>query len=524
MEATGSGHAVEHHPPGESTSMAPECEDGNGNLAIAPIHDLLMFQHGGMAREPASGESERLQSATGHWGSYACRGERRHPDGAGLRRIPGWDIVSPPTRAQPRRTMNRRNFVSMLGAGALVWPTALDTLMAQVSSGGAPQDEDFWRLVREQFLIPEGRIYLNNGTLGPSPRVVVDAVVEHTRRVAQTFPPGVAWDDLKTALGVLLDGDAEGFVFPRNTTEAMNFVANGLEIGAGDEVVTTDHEHIGGLKPWELIASRRGAKLKVVSLPAPLPNADEVVGLITDALTPQSRVLALSHLTFTTGAVLPVRELARECAERGIIFVIDGAHPPGMLDFSLRDTGGDFYASSPHKWLLAPQGTGLLYLAERWRTELWPTLASGGWDDLELGAHRLNHMGTMDESRLAGLLAAVGFFEVLGMERVEARVRHLNALLRTGLEGIPSLRIVSPPVGPQSSGMISFALDGVEALVLQRYLAREANVRTRVIGEYDYGWMRLSTHVYNSPAEITTVLELLDGVARGKDISEIGDP
>lgn len=420
--------------------------------------------------------------------------------------------------------MNRRSFVSMLGAGALVWPTALDTLMAQVSSGGTPQDEDFWRLVREQFLIPEGRIYLNNGTLGPSPRVVVDAVVEHTRRVAQTFPPGVAWDDLKTALGVLLDGDAEGFVFPRNTTEAMNFVANGLEIGAGDEVVTTDHEHIGGLKPWELIASRRGATLKVVSLPAPLPNADEVVGLITDALTPQSRVLALSHLTFTTGAVLPVRELARECAERGIIFAIDGAHPPGMLDFSLRDVGGDFYASSPHKWLLAPQGTGLLYLGERWRTELWPTLASGGWDDLELGAHRLNHMGTMDESRLAGLLAAVGFFEVLGMERVEARVRHLNALLRTGLEGIPNLRIVSPPVGPQSSGMISFAVEGVEALVLQRYLAREANVRTRVIGEYDYGWMRLSTHIYNSPAEITTVLELLDGVARGKDISEIGDP
>jgi selenocysteine lyase/cysteine desulfurase len=137
----------------------------------------------------------------------------------------------------------------------------VDALARQLAPGGAPDDEVFWGLVRRQFLIPPDRIYLNNGTLGPSPRVVVDAVIEHTRRVAETRPPGVAWDDLKQSLSVLLGGDPKGFVFPRNTTEAMNFVAHGLDLDVDAEVLTTDHEHIGGLEPWRLVTTRKGLRL-----------------------------------------------------------------------------------------------------------------------------------------------------------------------------------------------------------------------------------------------------------------------
>jgi selenocysteine lyase/cysteine desulfurase len=225
-------------------------------------------------------------------------------------------------------------------------------------------------------------------------------------------------------------------------------------------------------------------------------------------------VICVSHLTFTTGTVLPIRQLANRCAERDIVLAVDGAHPPGMIQLDLAAIGGDFYASSPHKWLLAPQGTGLLYIGEGWRERLWPTLASGGWDDLSLGAHRFNHMGTMDESRLAGLLAASEFFLALGMDRVEARVRYLQARLQDGLAAIPGVSTVTPTDNSIRAAMVSFRVEGVESSALQGHLSRTARIRTRVIGEYEYGWMRLSTHVYNGPDDIERVLELLSEVAR----------
>jgi len=185
-----------------------------------------------------------------------------------------------------------------------------------------------------------------------------------------------------------------------------------------------------------------------------------------------------------------------------------------MIDLDLDRVSGDMYASSPHKWLLAPQGTGMLYLSVPWRERLWPTLASGGWDDLTLGAHRFNHLGTLDESRLAGLLAAVEWMAAIRMPRVEARVRYLRDMLETGLRSIPNLDVVGAREENAKGAMVSFSLDGVESSALQRHLSRVANVRTRVIGEYNYGWMRLSTHVYNSPDQVTHVLDLIDDAAR----------
>ncbi len=416
--------------------------------------------------------------------------------------------------AETRRRIDRRGFLTVLGGATLAWPRALEGLARRLEVGGAADDEPFWAVVRDQFLIPDDRIYLNNGTLGPPPAVVVDAVAEHARRVARTYPPGVAWGDLKAATAALIGGEPEGFVFPRNTTEAVSFVANGLDIEGGDEIVTTDHEHIGGLEPWRMVCARRGAALRVARLPPTPSSPGDLVESIWGSVSPATTVVAVSHVTFTTGTVLPIAELAARCAARGIVLAVDGAHPPGMLQLDLALVGGDFYASSPHKWLLAPQGTGLLYLAPRWRDVLWPTVASGGWDDRTLGAQRLNHLGTFDESRLAGLMAALEFMRALGPDRVEARVRHLRRTLRAGLDEIPRVRVVTAADEGLAAGMVSFTVEGIDPLDLQAHLSRTGNVRTRVISEYGYGYMRLSTHVYNRPSDIDQVLGLLDDAAR----------
>ena len=414
---------------------------------------------------------------------------------------------------------NRRQFLgaatSLASAATLAWPAAVHALARRVERASQTSEQELWDIVRQAFLIPDDRIYLNVATLGAQPRAVVDAVLEHTRRVAMTYPPGVDWDGLKARLGAFVDADPAGFVFPRNTTEGMNFVANGLDLGAGDEILTTTHEHIGGLCCWQLQAARRGCVLRQLPLPIPPASPDDLVDVFRRALTPRTRVVSVSHVNFTNGAVMPVREIARLCRERGIISVVDGAHPPGMMRVSIRTIDPDFYASSPHKWLLAPQGTGFLWMGEEWRTKLWPTIASGGWDDLSLGAHRFNHLGSLDESRLAGLDAALRFQDAIGIDRIEARVRELRRHLHGALAANPRITIVSPADDALVAGMVSFTVAGEESLALQQRLGRidvdgrRWSVRTRVIGEYDYGWMRLSPHIYNTVGELDRVVAML---------------
>ena len=395
---------------------------------------------------------------------------------------------------------SRRDFLTA-GAVALSWPRALDRLRERVHSA-----QDPWAAVRSEFFIPADRIYLNIGTLGPQPKAVVDAVIEHTRRVAQSLPPGVDWETLKREAGVLLNCEPAGLVFPRNTTEGMNFVANGLELAAGDEVITTDHEHIGGLCCWQLIAKRRGVTLTIAQLANPPLDAEQALRAITRLIKPRTRVVSVSHVNFTNGLIMPVRELIEYCRPRGIIVVVDGAHPPGLLPVDLTALDADFYATSPHKWLFAAQGTGLLYLREEWRTKLWPTLASGDWDNLSLGAQRFNHLGSFDESRLAGLLAALRFHIAVGHERIVARIRELRTHMYDRLSALPRVRMMSPRAG--AAGMVSFTVDGIPALELQKKLA-EHNVRTRVIGEYNYNWMRLSASIYNRIEQIDRVVDLI---------------
>jgi selenocysteine lyase/cysteine desulfurase len=393
----------------------------------------------------------------------------------------------------------RRDFLA--SASALPWLAGWD------GHASALEPQESWERVRAEFSIPPERIYLNVGTLGPQPRPVVEAVVEHTRQVAASLPPAVPWDALRTEAAELLSCDAAGLVFTRNTTEGMGFVANGLELAAGDQVVSTNHEHVGGISCWQLLARRRGIDLVEVDLGAgadPAAAYDAVVG----ALGPRTRVVSISHVNFTNGRIMPVRRLIEHCRARGIVVVVDGAHPPGLMRVDLRALDPDFYATSPHKWLFAAQGTGLLYLREEWRGRLWPTIPSGEWDDAALGAERLGHLGTIDESRLAALLAALRFHRAVGPERVYARIRELRALLLRRLGDDPRVRLHSGEDDDAFAGMVAFTVDGVASLDLQARLAQH-NVRTRVIGEHGLGWMRLSPSIYNTPEQLERVADLL---------------
>src|SRR5260370_30954996 len=192
---------------------------------------------------------------------------------------------------------------------------------------------------------------------------------------------------------------------------------------AGDEVMMTGQEHPGGENPWQLKAKRYGIIVKEITLPRPIINRQQVLGLINAYMTPRTKVLYFSHITTFSGVVLPAKELCKLARSKGIISAVDGAHVPGMMRLNLHELGCDLYSSSPHKWLQATKGSGFLYVREEVIDRLWNTIATEGWDDPKLRAQRFQRIGSSNVPALWGLRAAIEFVNHIGMERIERRHR-----------------------------------------------------------------------------------------------------
>jgi selenocysteine lyase/cysteine desulfurase len=291
-------------------------------------------------------------------------------------------------------------------------------------------EEAYWTVLRKQFLIPADEVYLNNGTVGSSPAPVLRAIFDgynETEKMAQSDPEDYpiwgygAWNEFRDPLAAFVGCTRDEIALVRNATEANSYIANGLDMKPGDEVLMTDQEHPGGEHPWNLRAKRYGIVVKKVTLPKPVPNAAAVLNLINDAITPRTRVLFFSHITTATGVVLPAKELCALARSKGIVSAVDGAHVIGMMALNVHDLGCDMYSSSPHKWLMAPKGTGFLYVRDEMIDRLWNTIVTAGWDDPKLRAERFQRIGSSNVPSLWGMRAAVKLANDIGLDRIERR-------------------------------------------------------------------------------------------------------
>jgi len=281
---------------------------------------------------------------------------------------------------------------------------------------------------------------------------------------------------------------------------------------AGDEVITTDQEHPGGVCGWQMRAKREGIVWKQVKIPVPANDPEELVRLFGGALTPRSRVLAIPHIISGSAVVLPVKRLTALAHEHSCLALIDGAQAVGQVEVDLKAIGCDAYFSSPHKWLLAPAGNGLLYIRRDRQDLFWTTLCSSEWDNHKDGMYRFMQYGTGNRSLLAGLDAALDFHFRLGPERVRKRIRTLADRLRTGLQQIPNVKINSP-VHPEMAGaVVVYSVEGLPALDLQEQLWARRRIRVRAVSE-PLG-VRQSCQIYNNEAEIDATLEVVRALAR----------
>lgn len=424
--------------------------------------------------------------------------------------------------------LTRRRFVhwsASIGAAVLALPHAAraalrGTVPAPVREAA---DDAFWNDLRDEFLIPRDEAFFNTGTLGSSPRVVLNAVVEHMTHVDRDiahwdykpdhenyFTGYYPEDWVRSKLARLIHADVDEVAVTQNATFGMNFVANGLSLDVGDEVIVMGGAHPGGRCGWELRDKRFGAHVKQVDLPGDVNDADQLIAMFEDATTPQTRVWAIPHLTSGTAVLFPVDELCRRARERGILSVVDGAQTLGHLVIDVRSMGCDVFFSSPHKWLLAPKGTGLLYVRRDVQPCLWATLASNEWDNHAAGAYRLMQYGTGNLSLLVGLEKAVDFHMQLGSARVEERVIALADRLRAGLRSIDGVTFTSS-TGPLRSGTTVWSLPGHTGEQLQDALWERGKVRVRSMGP----GVRQCCHIYNLESEVDRSLEITRRLARG---------
>ena len=375
----------------------------------------------------------------------------------------------------------------------------------------------YWSDLRRQWLLAPDRINLNCGSVGCVPMPVLRTTVDHILYAEEFRDPEYPWfgyeesprlKEVHEAVAAFLRVSRDELALVRNATEANNIVVNGLDLKPGDEVLLTDQEHPGGRCPWEQKAARFGVKLNTVSIPKPPASAGEIVDRFEKALTPKTRVIFFSHITTVTGVVLPAREICAMARDRGVVSQVDGAHAIGQIPLDLHDIGCDFYGTSPHKWLMAPKGTGTLFIRDDRLRDLWVNIATANWNNYDLKAYRFSWFGTSNLSVIVGLKAALDFHQQIGPEIVYARIHELASQVRERLSHYPQLRIVNASADRFYGGMVTFEPDaskwkGDFKRVLELCAARNI----RIAGAPDH--IRIATHIFTQPAELDAFYDVL---------------
>jgi len=387
-------------------------------------------------------------------------------------------------------------------------------------------DADVFAAARREFLFSPEVTYCNTGTLGAMPREVLFAQTEGLRRLEAELPDWPYYtpigaplsgyqkrEDIRTDIGNFIGAEMDEIALTQNATMGMNFLSNGMTYKPGDEILTTDQEHGGGVGPFRLMAKRYGAVVKEINLDAAVANGHEgVLQAFADAITPKTKVIMFSQVTSGFGYKLPAKELCSLANSKGIFSIVDGAQVVGQLPVNVKDLDCDAYVTSPHKWLLAPKGTGILYIKREKQDEIWSTLGSYNYDNYDDGAFRFMQYGTGSPAVIYGLKAALDFNRKIGIDRIARWNFALTRQLQGGLRDIPNVQIYSGSKPELWAGATTFGLSNKSAAELQDALWA-AKIRVRAQGKNQR--VRLSAHLYVSPDDIARTLDIVRALAKG---------
>jgi isopenicillin-N epimerase len=431
--------------------------------------------------------------------------------------------------------MTRREFLGTVGRPAAlgVVAAALDPLgvrqaLAKAAEhAGSPAevatDEPFWFEIQQAFTVDRSVINLNNGGVSPSPAVVQAAHKRHLDFSNSTPPPVALWqvlepqrETVRQRLARTFSVDPEEVALVRNSSEGLQICQFGFDLQRGDEVLTSNQDYPRMIATFEQRARREGIALKQISLPVPAEDDDEVVDLYRRNITPKTKLILMCHVVNLTGQILPVKRVVELGRERGIPVIVDGAHSFAHFDFDHTDLGCDYYATSLHKWLFAPHGTGMLYGKREKIRDLWPLMAAPA--TLAADIRKFEEIGTHPAAQNLAIAEALTFHEGIGAQRKAARLRFLRDRWALRLAGHERVRLHTSLKPGKSCGIANVEVVGLDPYKLADHLWQRHHILVTPIVHPEFRGLRVTPSVYTTLAEIDQLSEVM------AEITEKGIP
>jgi selenocysteine lyase/cysteine desulfurase len=408
--------------------------------------------------------------------------------------------------------MNRREFARILAIGGAVPFVTPDLAWARGATPKLPPtpaspDEKFWLSVRDQFVMPKDLTMLNAANLCPSSGPVLETLYKVTKDMDQDPSAdnraklGDGRENTRKLLADFLHVTPEEIVITRNTSESNNLVSNGVDLKEGDEVICSSDNHPSNHTAWQQKAKRYGFTVKDVATPNPHPGMDYYVDAFTKAITPRTKVIAITHLTSSVGDLFPAKEICRMARERGILTLLDGASSFGLLDIDLSDIQPDFFSGSAHKWPCGPKENGVLYINKNSQSKIWATIYSAYPGRVGV-SRNFEGFGQRDEPAMIAFGEALKLQTSIGRSQIEKRSRELTTALIDGLKKVDGVKIWTSPNPSLRAAVLSFQPGNLDVRKLGTVLYQKDRIGCATRGGQDRAGLRFSPHFYNTHADI----------------------
>jgi selenocysteine lyase/cysteine desulfurase len=388
---------------------------------------------------------------------------------------------------------------------------------ADAAPGDLAADENYWREIQQAFTLDRTIINLNNGGCCPSPRVVHEAFKRYldesnqapVYHMWQILEPNI--ETVRRRLAASFGCSPDEIAITRNASEALQIAQLGIDLKPGDEVVTTNQDYGRMLDTWDARVRRHGITVKKISFPVPPPSMDDLADRLLSAIGPKTRVLHFCHITNLTGQIFPVRKICDAARAKGVKTVVDGAHAYAHFPFKVQDLNCDYYGTSLHKWLLAPIGTGFLYVRRENIEGLWeltPTAASRAKD-----IRKFEEIGTHPAANHNAIAEALSFHEGIGGDRKAARLRYLRDRWARRLTATGRFKVHTSLDPAQSCAIGTVQVLGVDTSKAVQQLWDKWRIIATPINHAEYTGIRVTPNVYTTLEEIDTFGDAMEKIS-----------